>query len=278
MFLVLAGFGVGAKPTLAEDPSAWLHLHSEPGDPVGQGLDYSYERPYAKVAAHSALGGNFLYIEVEASTGEQWILAFTAPEGQQLHVGEYTDVRRHPSEWPGTHPTMSVGPTGGSCALISGTFSLQELEYGADGRVQRLHLTFQQYCDESPAALTGELVYLPQPPLPPLQLAVAVDGVGTVSPAGVVRVSGTITCNQYVWATGYLTVSQGDAFALDTVPGVTCTPQAPAIWVALVDVSYAGFVRGRATVDATLRAGDAYSGELVSATAAAQVKLKRARQ
>jgi len=170
------------------------------------------------------------------------------------------------------HPGIQVNK-GFTCPIITGSFNV--LEFDVDGfTVNRFHATFEQHCNNAAAALTGEIVYTPQSPLPQLQVTITVDRQATLGPTGFVKVTGTITCNQYVYATLSVTVTQGSNRVAG--PGnLPCSPGAAVPWVMFPSPQGELLRPGVAAVSADVTGRDAFTGVIESGQFEGKVILRR---
>jgi hypothetical protein len=83
----------------------------------------------------------FLWIRpIDPWQGEYWKLQFIAPSGQALQPGLY----ENPTGAPGLGE-VSLGGNAAGCSIASSRFQIQDLAV-ADGAVQRLTATFEQWC------------------------------------------------------------------------------------------------------------------------------------
>jgi hypothetical protein len=252
----------------ADDSPGTLTLHSEPGDVVGRGQDYSYTRPFDQVFPVGGFrGASTINADIEALNGDSWRLTFAAPTGQPIAPGEYTDAQRFPFQEAG-RPGLSVDGNSIGCNTLTGSFTVLELEYGANNLVSRFHATFEQHCEGVAAALRGEIVLTQPPPLPPLAYTMRIHRLGTLSSDGVITVTGTLTCNQYVRTMVDVDVSQGDgSTSAGTFIEIPCHPDTTEHWTATFDTSPGDFHPGR-TNDSGFAAGtDGFAGVVVTGNA-----------
>ena len=74
-------------------------------------------------------------------------LDFAAPNGQPLTVGAYPGATRFPFQAP-TEPGLAVFGDGFGCNTLTGSFTVLEAVYDANGVVS-FDATFEQFCDAS---------------------------------------------------------------------------------------------------------------------------------
>lgn len=221
----------GAAPAgaAAADAPASLTMHSDQGDFLGQGKDYSYVRPQDQLFANAGFNHSTIFATVNGLNGDHWTLQFDAPDQQPLTAGDYTDAQGAPFEQAG-HPGIQVN-AGFTCQTITGQFDVLDIEF-TNGALSRLDVTFEEQCNGAAAALTGELIYTPISPLPPLALSVHVNRTAALSNAdGDIAATGTVSCNQFDWTTVEISFQQnhGSDFATGFV-SVSCSPGTPAPW------------------------------------------------
>lgn len=94
---------------------------------------------------------------VEAVNDDWWHGLFSPGEGDILVAGEtYSDAHEYGSMGPS--PEMGMFGNGRSC-LLTGSFTVNQLDFLADTTVDRLDLTFEQRCDGDTGALRGRIRY-----------------------------------------------------------------------------------------------------------------------
>jgi len=267
--IAATGLLIGVAPAAhAADSPASLTMQSDPGDFFGGGDAHAYTRPQDQIFANVGYNQSVIYGLVYGLDGSQWTVDLAAPDNQPLHVGEYADAQGAPSQQAG-HPGIAVN-NGFTCQTVTGSFDVIDLEY-TNGTLSRLDATFEEHCNNATAALTGEFLYTPSPVLPQLALAVTIDNKGKVDNTNqVITASGTVTCNQYVYATVDVDLTQkggGSIYASSNV-SLPCTPGVPAHWTIYASTS-APFQYGKHT-DAYLYAfgHDGYDGTEQTSSAA----------
>ncbi len=211
-------------------------MHSDPGDFIGQGKDYSYSQPQDQFFANAGFNQSSIFATVNGLNGDRWTLQFAAPDNQPLQVGDYLDAQGAPFQQAG-HPGIQINQ-GFTCQTITGQFDVLDIEF-TNGVLSRLDVTFEEHCNGATAALTGELIFTPTPPLPPLSLNVTVDRTATVNnTAGYMVATGTVTCNQFDWTTVLIDLTQDHG--VDFVSGfvsVSCNPGSVARWTIFANES-----------------------------------------
>jgi hypothetical protein len=99
-------------------------------------------------------------VNIFVSGSDFWTASFGAPRGTPMRPGTYESAVRTSSR-TGTSPGLDVG----SCNLVRGRFVVHEVSVTRTGGVQRFWATFEQYCDQYPGALRGEVRVI-NPPIP----------------------------------------------------------------------------------------------------------------
>jgi hypothetical protein len=141
------------RPPRTTDPpvpvaGAWsAQFTSDPGDYIGQGHGWAFGPPAdgMQVSASRSL--------VMLSTRD-WYAEFEAPPGRQLETGRrYDGARRYP--FNDDAPGLSISGDGRGCNELSGTFTVNRIEFDAAGTLRAFEVTFEQHCEHMPPALRG---------------------------------------------------------------------------------------------------------------------------
>jgi hypothetical protein len=139
------------------DGTTHLLLHSDTGDWVGQGGDYSYDPSNAQFAIRGAPSA--VRWSVDGNDGN-WVNAFfSAPSGEVLAAGTtYTGALRY--GYNGSAPGMDVTMTGHGCNTLTGQFTITDISFDpADGSLQYVGIDFEQHCEGATPALHGSFRY-----------------------------------------------------------------------------------------------------------------------
>ena len=158
-------FSVAMLLTAAEARAAVtsLLLTGDPGDYISGGQTQFY------TDADGAFGASRNYhngVSISFHTpsySHWWYLDFSAPGGQYLTVGTYTDALRFPFE--GTHAGLAVYGDGRGCNTLTGSFEVKEVVYGSGSSIVSFRATFEQHCEGFAAAARGEIRYNATVPL-----------------------------------------------------------------------------------------------------------------
>ena len=155
-----------------------LTLHSDPGDFIGQGGTYEYDQGNAVFEATDLPGEAF---RVRLRGDESWQGDFSLASGQPLAEGTYAVPTEASIRW---------GGEGRGCeASNPSSLTVDSVTY-VGGVIMRATLSFEQYCDGSPAALSGSLHYdrhdttVPPGPVRPIPGDLWVPGAEFTPPGG----------------------------------------------------------------------------------------------
>jgi hypothetical protein len=167
---VRLGFGPEPPPQpVHEAVPAHLVVRGDPGDPVTKGKVYSLSTSNGDHLTPWT-DGNRVHIGVaNADLDEWWVADFSAPKGQRLEPGIYTNA----VEYDGAAlevPTMLVELESADCTPLGGIFEILEVDYDEFNVVSRFDARFEQHCDYRTPALRGQVRYgiAEAPPTPPV--------------------------------------------------------------------------------------------------------------
>ena len=165
LLALVAACGTPTDP--GPEPTTFLSFASSPGDFIGGGETHRYVLTDGTWAASYAgsTEASFLQVSVVPVTTPWswfWYLHLGAPAGQTLHVGTYESAERWPFQ-SAAHPGLDFSGTGRGCNTLVGRFVISELSLGPSNTISRLHATFEQHCEGSSAALTGEISIVANP-------------------------------------------------------------------------------------------------------------------
>jgi hypothetical protein len=251
--VMVAGFLTGSASAVPVQTGS-LSFSGDPGDSMSAGQSYSYDTQASDEMRVVGSGNNTVHVYVEAADGATWDLTMVAPQGRSLTAGTYTGATIATGE-PSDTPELSLEGEDRWCETVTGSFTIDDIQFGTDGYVQTLDATWEQHCNGADAALRGE-VHIANPPQPPpvpkLRIGMSVSAHGTITKAtGDATVHGSVTCNQAVdvWVSGYLTQTAEDGSpAGHYYAEVPCTPGGRVAWTATAhpDDASAPFHKGEA--------------------------------
>jgi hypothetical protein len=142
--VALQGFAYGG--------STRLSMTSDPGDYIGAGNTYSYT--VANAAISMAGSHSYAGFGISGADGSWWYGDFDPGQGDILVAGAtYDNAHRYP--FNGTGPGLDVSGNGRGCNTLTGSFSVTWTNFGPDGRLRSLGLTFVQHCEGMTPALHG---------------------------------------------------------------------------------------------------------------------------
>ena len=120
---------------------------SDPGDYIGQGGSWSFAPPAdgMQVSASRTL--------VMLATRD-WNAEFEGLVGERLEPGRtYEGAVRYP--FNDAAPGLSICGDGRGCNQLSGTFTVNTIEFDAAGTLRAFDVTFEQHCEHFTPALRG---------------------------------------------------------------------------------------------------------------------------
>lgn len=195
-----------------------LQMNSQPGDAIGGGLNYLITDAQEQMQVSSELPNEFQGgVQNPANFDDGWNVMI-APNGGPFTLGTHT---ANNSGMPGVYYLNISGQSRG-CNDTSGSVTVRQAEFDADGAPSAVDIAFTQYCDGSTAALTGEIEYH------------ASDGTPIPSSGPTVYASDTFLRNEWngfgvADPTGQPWVATANSAALGVIPGqgtITLVPGA----------------------------------------------------
>ena len=139
---------------LAVSPRTILFLVSQPGDFIGQGMQFTLTAADGTFSA-SRTSDNGVQISFFGAPGNFWFLNFAAPMRTDVTPGTYENATRWPFQAP-TDPGLSVVGQGRGCNTLTGRFVVDEAVYGPGGEVESFAADLEQHCEGAPPALFGQ--------------------------------------------------------------------------------------------------------------------------
>ena len=143
--------------------TSFVVLQSDPGDYVGQGLNYAYRNANAVIS----LTANGSQLVVRVNGDKQWYGSFGLPGGlSQLQPGTYSNLQRFGFYGPGG---IDWSGDGRGCNTVSGTIVVDAVNY-VNGNLASIDMRFEEHCEGLAPALRGQIHWLAsdasQPPGP----------------------------------------------------------------------------------------------------------------
>jgi hypothetical protein len=144
------------KPAAGTTPSSgtYLYMHSLPGDFVGAGQTTLVTPANAPFVVTPRDRG----VDIEVGsllTGWSGHLEPMSSR-QQLEPGYYPVLKRYPSRYNPARGGLSWSGMGRGCNEATGWFVVDAVSYSGD-TLTSLQARFEQYCDDSPGPLRGEI-------------------------------------------------------------------------------------------------------------------------
>jgi hypothetical protein len=155
--LVLAGGAANAQPVT----NGSFAFSGDPGDYISGGGSYSYSAANDSLTVASS--GNHMSVDVRGANGDWWTLDLAAPSDQTLVPGTYNGATRYSFQAP-TVPGLSLTGNGRGCNTSTGSFVIQNVVFGPGDYVEKLDVTYEQYCEGGAPALRGEVHIANEPP------------------------------------------------------------------------------------------------------------------
>lgn len=152
-----APIGAGAASVLIRDPNIGqtvLAMSSEPGDYIGEGLQYLITPSDAIFASTNSAN----VVQFSINDGNGWTTDFAGPTTARLARGNYQNAQRYPFQPAGT-PGLSVNGDGRGCNTLTGNFQVLQVAYNTSSVLQSFTANFEQHCEGGTAALFGWLRY-----------------------------------------------------------------------------------------------------------------------
>lgn len=145
-----------------------LREWSDPGDPIGGGLLYSYD-PVNSAFHASVDSQNAVRVSLFGpDTFTHYVsLVFAAANGAPLRPGVYENTIQPEANAP-ERPKMIVTGSQWLEGEATGRFEVKQIEIGPGGWVRKLWITFDQLADGATGQLHGELRWHADAPLTPI--------------------------------------------------------------------------------------------------------------
>ncbi|HEX2180279.1 MAG TPA: hypothetical protein VHL54_12320, partial [Actinomycetota bacterium] len=177
--LLLLASSIAVAPSASAGPMVpgSVAMRSDPGDHeandyLGVGKDYYFVTGgNVQFLLYDANGGVQIVMESSATPSSRFTFGFAAPGNGRLVPGEYHNIEKFPFQSPDV-PGMQIAnnPVCNSYPPLSGSFTVIEASYDAEGHIQRFDATFEQRCYGMTAALRGHVragIAEPVAPYPP---------------------------------------------------------------------------------------------------------------
>ena len=157
-----------------------IDLVSDPGDAIGNGSRAHFATDTGSITVQQRgsdgkAGLSILYTDASS----RWNLDFNPARGKPLLAGNYEQAHKASLASP-IRPGLDVNGQGRTCTLLTGRFTVREVQYLAGGEIARLALDFEQHCESAAPALRGYVrIDSTFPAFAPQPVAVAGAAFGT---------------------------------------------------------------------------------------------------
>jgi hypothetical protein len=151
-----APIGASSASILIRDPNVTLTalaMSSQPGDFVGQGLQYVITLSDGTFTLHNSAN----VVTVSINNGDDWYPDFAGPTTARLARGDYENAQAYPGQ-PAGVPGLSVYGDGRAC-VSTGNFQVLQAGYNSSGVLENFSVNFEQQCENFVGALFGWLRY-----------------------------------------------------------------------------------------------------------------------
>lgn len=138
--------------------STYLHMQSEPGDPIGMGNSYEFDETTGTFEVYPN-NHNGISLRYDGGTGQQFSIDVSPKEGDDLIIGPYPMATRYPFNSP-VMPGFSATGFWRSCGASESYFEILDLGYSEYGAITKIVVEFEQHCGglDNPA-LTGTYAF-----------------------------------------------------------------------------------------------------------------------
>jgi hypothetical protein len=129
------------------------------GDYVGAGADYIFTPTLGdSVSVSGTLVGN-IDVAVSGDGNHEFALDLAAPDGTSLADGAYPNAQRTSFRTAG-HAGLDIYGDGRGCDTVDGQFNVLDVGTAQDGTIDRLDLTYVEYCEGDEATpLFGQISF-----------------------------------------------------------------------------------------------------------------------
>ncbi|HVX64411.1 MAG TPA: Ig-like domain-containing protein [Pirellulales bacterium] len=144
-------------------PVTTLTMVSDPGDYIGQGKTYNFSTTTGSFSVtHYTIATSYQnmvkFSYQDQNPNEWWYLNFIAPQHALLVPGVYDNAARALFEMD-SQPGLDVYGDGRGSNTLTGSFTVTQAVYDANGNVLNFDATFEQHSEGATPALRGEIKY-----------------------------------------------------------------------------------------------------------------------
>lgn len=139
-------------------------MDSPPRDYIGGGQNHYYTTANGTFNATKNFD-NGVSVSFNGS-GHNWRVELAAPGDALLTPGTYEGATRYPFQ-SANQPGLTVAGDGRGCNQSSGSFTVNEVVYGAGTSIVRFDAAFSQSCENTGPPLKGRVLFNSTSPMPP---------------------------------------------------------------------------------------------------------------
>ncbi|MCI0379173.1 MAG: Ig-like domain-containing protein [Gemmataceae bacterium] len=147
---------------ISASPVSRLHMFSDPGDFIGQGLIWDFTPATAAFSARTNFDNGVEVLVDPPGVVERWTLNFAAPGSVPLTPGVYLNATRFPFQ-ADTEPGLDVSGYSRGLNRLRGQFTIYDVAYGPGSTVTRFAASFVQqnhnFDDTLDPPLHGSIVF-----------------------------------------------------------------------------------------------------------------------
>ncbi|WP_051305021.1 hypothetical protein [Chitinilyticum litopenaei] len=165
--------------SVASHGATLVKFVSDPGDYIGAGKSQLIQGSEAGFTLRSNYNQG---ASIQINNAAFWSLDFSAPGKARLQPGKYSLATRFPFQSE-QEAGLSISGDGRGCNQLSGSFEVLDVNYTANGQLDRFAATFEQHCEHGAPALRGVVAVNSNVQLPGLDPEIRIN-VGQQSQPG----------------------------------------------------------------------------------------------
>ncbi len=138
-----------------------LVIDSPAGDYIGQGKSYYFTPTDGSFMVQNDGPGSVVIVFQSpfGPSSESWRVSFGSADGTLLQPGTYNAATRYPFNIGTGRPGLDISGDSRGCNQENGSFTIDEISYGANDVLIAFHASFQQSCEGNDPPLRGEIFY-----------------------------------------------------------------------------------------------------------------------
>jgi hypothetical protein len=143
----------------AHGGDTFMHLHSDPDDPILEGGDRVLDLSGANIRITESDRKHVrLQLNLRDGTPSPWTAVFSPGTGRAFLAGTtYEDAQRYP--FNGDSPGLAVSGEARGCNTLEGAFTVRWVQFAPDGTIDSFAADVVQHCDGAAGALRGTFSY-----------------------------------------------------------------------------------------------------------------------